>query len=280
MKARVDEVVQILISEEKEAEERISTANADQIAFFLKVLATIRLSLEKHVTAMRADRSISSAVAAFLFCKVIRTCRTARMLCRTGWGIEAELLMRSALEALINLRYITQQDSEERAILYSEFDHMLAEDYAKRVDQWPDLFKEFDLQQRRKEITENFERVKANYPIKDFWAGKLIRRGRLWEMAQQVGLKWYYDFMYWFASNHVHANVRSAIEVMRISADEKFTYNLGPSNVNTQHALLLATDFLIQAFHCIVQFFKLPEEENIKDLIAGYGVVSRNIKKP
>jgi len=280
MKTDTDQLIRILISEENEAKETISNANADQIEFLFKVLATIRLSLEKHVHAMRADKSISSAVAAFLFCKVVRTCRATRMLCSTGWGIEAELLLRSGLEALINLRYITQQDSEERAILYSEFDHMLAEAYAKRVEQWPDLFKEYDLQQRRQEIKENFERVKANYPVRDFWAGKLIRGGRLREMAQQVELQWYYDFMYWFASNHVHANVRSALEVMRVTADEKFTYNLGPSNVNTQHALLLATDFLIQAYQCIVQFFKLPEEENIKDLIAGHAAASKKIQTP
>jgi Family of unknown function (DUF5677) len=156
----------------------------------------------------------------------------------------------------------------------------LAEAYAKRVDQWPDLFKDIDLKQRRQDIRLNFERVKANYPVRDFWAGKIIKNGRLREMAQQVGLRWYYDFMYWFASNHAHANVRSAIEVMHISADEKFTYNLGPSNVNTQHPLLLATDFLLQAYQCIVQFFKLPEEENIRDLIAGYAALSEKIKWP
>jgi hypothetical protein len=188
--------------------------------------------------------------------------------------------LRSGLEALISLRYITQQDSEERAILYTEFDHILAEAYAKRVDQWPDLFKDIDLKQRRQEIRLNFERVKANYPIRDFWAGKIMKNGRLREMAQQVGLRWYYDFMYWFASNHAHANVRSAIEVMHISADEKFTYNLGPSNVNTQHPLLLAIDFLLQAYQCIVQFFKLPEEENIGDLIAGYAAISKKIEQP
>ena len=179
--------------------------------------------------------------------------------------------MRSGLEALICLCYITQQDSEERAILYTEFDHILAEAYAKRVDQWPDLFKDIDLKQRREDIKLNFERVKANYPVRDFWAGKIIKNGRLREMAQQVGLRWYYDFMYWFASNHAHANVRSAIEVMHRSADDRFTYNLGPSSVNTQHSLL-------QAYHCIVQFFKLPEEENIRDLIARYAALSEKIK--
>jgi len=278
METDTDQLMQMLISEENEANEMISNVNAKQIAFLLQVLASIRLSLQKHLTAMRADKSTSSAVAAFLFCKVIRTCRATRMLCSAGWGVEAELLLRSGLEALTNLLYITQQDSEERAILYSEFDHMLAAAYATRVDQWPDLFKELDLQQRRNEIKENFDRLKGNYPIKDFWAGKLIRKGRLREMAQQVGMQWYYDFMYWFASNHAHANVRSAREVMRVSADEKFFFNLGPSKINTQHALLLATDFLIRGYQCIVQFFKLPEKENINELIAGYAALYKNVQ--
>ncbi|MDO8700654.1 MAG: DUF5677 domain-containing protein [Deltaproteobacteria bacterium] len=278
METATDQLIQILITEESEAKEMISKINAREIVFLFQVLASIRLSLEKHVNAMRADQSVSSAVAAFLFCKVIRTCRAARILCSTGWGVEAKLLLRSGLEALINLFYITQKDSEERAILYSEFGHMLDVASAARVDRWPDQFKELDLQHRRNEIKENFERVKVNYPMKDFWAGKLIQNGRFREMAQQVGMQWYYDFIYWIASNHVHANVRSANEVMHVSADGKFHFNIGPSKVNTQHALLLATDFLIRAYQCIVQFFKLPEEENIEDLIAGYAALYKNVQ--
>jgi hypothetical protein len=41
---------------------------------------------------------------------------------------------------------------------------------------------------------------------------------------------------------------------------------------------MLATDFLIRAYERIVQFFKLPEEEKIKDLKAGYAAVYRNVQ--
>jgi hypothetical protein len=201
-------------------------------------------------------------------------------LCVAGWGVEAELLARSGLEALINLLYITQKDCEERATLYSEFDHMLAESYATRVDQWPDLFKGLglDLEERRREIKENWERVKRNYPMKDFWASKLIKNGRLREMAKQVGLQWYYDFLYWFASNHSHANVRSAVDIMRVSRDGKFHFNLGPSDIAAQYTLLHATDFLLRAYQCFVGFFKLPEENNVNDLIAKFSAIYKDIR--
>ena len=155
---------------------------------------------------------------------------------------------------------------------------MLAHAYATRVDRWPDLFKDIDLQSRRNEIKENFDKVKANYPIRTFWAGKLIKGGGLREMAKQVELEWYYDFMYWFGSNHVHANVRSAVDVMRVSADQKFFFNLAPSKRNTQHALLLARDFLIRAHQRTVQFFKLPEDNSITDLIAGYAALYKDVQ--
>jgi uncharacterized protein DUF5677 len=191
MNTAIDQLIETLISEENEATDTISNANANQIEFLLKVLAAIRITLEKHIHLMRSDKSVGPAVAAFLFCKVIRVGRATRVLCSTGWGVEAELLLRSGLEALINLLYITQKDVESRAILYSEFDHVLAHAYATRVDRWPDLFKDIDLQSRRTEIKENFDKVKANYPVRTFWAGKLIKGGGLREMAKQAELERY-----------------------------------------------------------------------------------------
>jgi hypothetical protein len=86
MTTDTDQLIQILLSEENEAKEVISNANSEQIEFLFYVLATIRLSLEKHVHAMRTDKSIGAAVAGFLFCKVIRTCRATRFLSSAGWG--------------------------------------------------------------------------------------------------------------------------------------------------------------------------------------------------
>ena len=97
MKTATDQFIEILISEENESTDRITSANANQIEFLLKVLAIIRITLEKHAQAMRTDKSVSPAVAAFLFCKVIRVGRATRVLCSTGWGVEAELLLRSGL---------------------------------------------------------------------------------------------------------------------------------------------------------------------------------------
>ena len=198
--------------------------------------------------------------------------RAIRVLCSTGWGVEAELVLRPGLEALINLLYITKEDTDSRAVLFSEYEYISANAYINRVDRWPDQFNGIDYQQRRNKIKENFDRVKANYPNKTYWAGKLLKGG-LREMARQVELDWYYEFIYWFASNHIHANARSAVEVMHTSVDGRFSFNLGPSISNTQHALLLATDFLLQAYRCIVRFFDLPEENKVTDLIAGYGAL-------
>jgi len=59
MKSDVAEIIQSLIAEENEAIGIISNANSDQIEFLFTVLASIRLSLQRHVKNMCADKALA-----------------------------------------------------------------------------------------------------------------------------------------------------------------------------------------------------------------------------
>jgi hypothetical protein len=205
-----------LVSEENEAEASACDPYRKKNDFVLHLVAIARAILDQYGPKIPVSTP-AALVALFLFSKIVRTCRAIRKLAILGYGIEAEILGRSALEGLINLLYISKENCEERATLYIEFEHMLAKSFSDRVIRWPDIFEEFNLADRQKEIETQFNRVKSNYPDKYFWAGKLLRQGRLREMAKEVGLQWYYDFIYWFGSNQMHANARSAMEYMDVA---------------------------------------------------------------
>jgi hypothetical protein len=268
---KIEEATQSLLSEDKEARESIRTELGTQIDFLTHVLGTIRVTLDEYGLSIPTDTACS-AVGVFLFCKIVRTGRAVRELTLAGYGVEADLLLRTTLEALINLRFIVSQNCEERAQLYIEFEHVLAHQYLQRVDRWQDLFAGLDLVPRRFEIEKQYQRVKANYPDQNFWAAKLIRKGRLRSMAEDVGLKWYYDFIYWFGSNQSHSNARSANEYMDISPGGTIIYKLGPSGQYRQLVppLSLTADLLIRALKCIVSLFSIPAEETVKQLEEGY----------
>lgn len=271
MTSKITEAMQLIISEGKEAEDAISKELSKQITFVMHVLSTIRVTLNEYGPSMPTDTACST-VALFFLCKVVRTGRAIKELAGAGYGVEAEVLVRAALEAFINLRFIVAKDCEERAQLFIEFEHVLAHHYLQRVDRWQELFKGLDLVPRRLEIEEQFQRVKRNYPSQNFWAAKIIPRGGLRSMAEEVGLKWYYDFIYWFGSNQSHSNARSANEYMDVSKDGKIIYKLGPSGQYRQvlPPLSLTADLLIRALKAIVSLFNLPAEYTIKELEEGY----------
>jgi hypothetical protein len=89
------------------------------------------------------------------------------------------------------MKFIGQTSQEERAKLWSEFDHVLAWQYAKKAERWPSTFRQSDLTKRIAVLRERYEEVKANYPGGRFWAETLLPQGGLGAMTEQVGLRWY-----------------------------------------------------------------------------------------
>lgn len=269
MAASVQKLKEEIVSEEREAVSVGYDQLRDHNDFVLQVLGEIRSILDQYGPGIQ--ETTCGTVALFLFTKIVRTCRPIRVLSMAGYGAEAEVLVRSGLEALINLLFITQTDCEERARLFIEFEHVLAKQYSDRVDRWPKLFLGLELSQRRKDTVEQSERVKGNYPKKYFWAAKLIPNGGLKEMAKQVGdgLDLYYDFFYWLGSNQTHSNIRAANEYTELT-ELGLKYKLGPDLKRSTGPLSMACDLMIRALECIINLFNIQEQGTINELKEQY----------
>lgn len=77
MTSEITEAMQLIISEGKEAEEAISKELSKQITFVIHVLSTIRVTLNEYGPSMPTDTACS-AVALFLFSKIVRTGRAIK----------------------------------------------------------------------------------------------------------------------------------------------------------------------------------------------------------
>jgi hypothetical protein len=256
-----------LAAEEGQARNSIEKLHAKEIDFAYEVIATIRAALDLHRQAFRT-KSVCDAAATFLCAKVVRTCRAALILTVAGFPAEAEVLVRSALEALINLSFITRERCEERATLFAEFDYAVVRQWFAKLDQYPDMVEALtgavDVKARRRSLEENFARVKGNYPRITFWAGRLVKN--LAVMAKEVQLKWYYDFVYWFGSNQTHGNARSSQEYMEISDRGVPTYKWGPTERGARPTLNLISDLMIRAFECLLRSFSIADQDVITAL--------------
>lgn len=260
----IEQTMRRLEAESHAAAEALRASLAEELQFLRHLIAAIRVNLNNHRERMRAE-SGATALPPFFLSKLVRTGRAVGILCGEGYGVEAEVLVRAGLEALINLLFVTERNSEERARLYIEFDRVLSKQYFDRIDRWPDMREDPFFNQRREEVLVEYERVKANYPDQSFWAGKLVN-GRLRGMANEVGLGWYYDVIYWFGSNHVHSNARSANEYVELAPDGKVTYKFGPSARYATVPLNLVADFLIRALDRTLSFYGIETHETIHSL--------------
>jgi hypothetical protein len=143
---------------------------------------------------------------AFAFAsKSAKTYRAVLRLIDGGLGEPALILLRSVLEDLIHLSYISR-DPARRAPLFLGFAHLekkQALDYLSRAARVNDRYAA-----GRDELKEMWERefkreyleVVSNYPKKRHWSGKT-----LWEMAKgDPELVEYYCTLYLYASGFVH----------------------------------------------------------------------------
>lgn len=85
-------------------------------------------------------------------------------------------------------------------------------------------------------------------------------------MAKEVGLDWYYDFIYWFGSNQSHSNVRSAGEYMGISPGGEVIYKLGPTDRGLLPELGTTCDFSIRGLERILTKFGVPAQPTVEEL--------------
>jgi hypothetical protein len=246
--ARVTDAEQRLFQEEQQAHTQILADIAVQFAFVSNLLATVRVLLDDR--AARIPDTLCGVVAMSLYAKIFGTCRSVFQLCRVGGVRDAPSLTRSAVEALITLRFITQKDCEVRAgrwVQYSQIGKW------KALRKLPSLV---DNQAVRDLVRQRAEAVAHLYPRDHFWASGLgvsdLRR-----MAEVVNLLWHYDAIYWFGSQPTHATAIGVDEYFQVTEEKKPLYEMGLSARNVHSELAAASDVLIRGLMFIEATFDL-----------------------
>lgn len=270
---------QLIEAEECSAEDSLQRHYALQFEYFQNLIAAIRVTLEQHRSQMPTD-SPGKLLPPFLFCKLLRTARAVRRLCKAGYGVEAMLLVRSALETLINLLFLTDRDSEQRAEVYIRHDWVITKKQFDRVWQWPEIHNNPLYVERRNRAEADYHRFKQDYPRKDFWAGKFLSADRrsLRGMATEINLEWYFDFVYPFGSNHMHSNAKSANEYVEVTEDRSVIYKFGPSERYSEVPLNLISDFLIRGFERLLAFYRLDAHDTLASVKNAHDSVFEKVR--
>src|SRR2546427_10744829 len=125
-----------LEEEGREAESRIAAAEPAALAFAHRLLAAIRVILNEH--GPKIPDSICGVVAYSLYAKIYGNCRATYRLCRLGHSLDAPIVNRSAVEAVITLRFITisKEECHKRAEHWAKFSEVLKWKAAENNSAW------------------------------------------------------------------------------------------------------------------------------------------------
>jgi hypothetical protein len=196
-------------------------------------------------------------------------------LCMEGHANEAFVILRSLLNLLINLKWITSEDSQSRMQRFADFDIVGKKLSIDRAINKGTISKE-KAAERFPDLNRKFEVVKMKYNLKsnrDFknWSGVNI-----FNMAQEIGFEDYYLDIYSQLSDIEHTGHRSVRHYIDDSVHGNISVRIGGIDENTDHAILTSFDLFLRVKAIAYVTFKLnidilkKENQKIEDLRAKY----------
>lgn len=163
-------------------------------------------------------------VALALYSKCITVGEATLVLLDAGFSDEAFGMTRTLLDIFITLRYVVNNDTDNRAQRYAEFSAKDSEEWAKVVmDYWPNMAKPLDARTRR---------LAATFPNPHRWSGKsakeMLYEPDTLEVDPATGKPtvlhhFYYRASYRWTSHYVHPTISALRNHLVQAGRDNFT---------------------------------------------------------
>ena len=188
-----------------------------------------------------------------LFLKGFNTFWATLKLSKEGFGSEAMITVRSLFNLVVNLLWISKENSNERAerflafdIVYRKHRRDVVKSYNPGLPDPPNF----------KEIEDQYDSIKNKYsvtgdPRRDKWVEKSIAK-----MAVDVGKKKNYDIVYSYLSEIEHSGASSLSRYVRVEGNE-IRFQPGPSVELVYIALILNFDNFYTLLRQVLKLFPL-----------------------
>jgi hypothetical protein len=200
-------------------------------------------------------------ITLFFFIKSWRTFQSIRLLCSKKLSEDADILLRSLFEAVVNLKYISL-DWQKRIELFIGYDYVQRQKLLDKLKTLGDPLADRILQSSPevvREVLDEYSKLKDDYPNTLRWSGKSIEA-----MAKDVGLEKHY-IIYRLLSDHVHPSPRATLKYF---SESPTGIVLGPSPSDddiVRHVHTTCVYFLIICDHAN-EIFSLECDVKIKEI--------------
>jgi hypothetical protein len=147
-------------------------------------------------------------ITLFFFIKSWRTFQSIRLLCSKKLSEDADILLRSLFEVVVNLKYISM-DWQKRIELFIGYDYVQRQKLLDKLKTLGDPLADKILQSSPevvREVLNVYSKLRDDYPNMLRWSNKSIEA-----MAKDVGLEKHY-IIYRVLSDHVHPSPRATLK--------------------------------------------------------------------
>lgn len=265
--AKIDEATEALRTEVSEGARAAEEQERPALSLARRFIAVVRVVLAETKGAS-PDKGWPVVVMALLV-KSISTIRAAVTVGQAGHSREMSVLVRSALESFINAAFIAQEDSGLRANRWAEYAVIIK---AKLLRQQPDMSRTEGHIQARERILAQAEAMRDRFPNPSFWASGLSK-GSLRDLAVDVGMEWYYNFVYWSGSQATHASAISVDAYVGLApADGTPIYKFGLSTHHLRGEVSVCCDLLVRVLVLHGKVLKLDLDKLTDELAAEYKI--------
>jgi hypothetical protein len=206
----------------------------------------------------RVVGDMSRATLNYLLGKSRDTYQSTQILCKTGFGRDALILVRSLLENLIIILYMFEDEKgiEERIREWIQFDLRDRKILLDAIEREPtDLFKVKGKWLNKKcEIRESYEQLPEKIKKKQGWSYE--------QLARKVGLEAQYIY-YRHLSSLAHPTSTSAKGYMMVEKN-RVVIRVGPGEKAIPNALVFSHRYFLMILNKVNSVFDLNEDENLE----------------
>jgi hypothetical protein len=234
----------------------------------------------KHFNTFRAPlktRKIDVLLA--IIAKAIRSHSATFILCNSGYGMEADSIVRSMFEDMVNITYILNETKREtrarRYIEYIQVQQFFMLDYAKGKRRFK---KDFPSEVYNSKLKSK-EKFYKQYKIKDKykWSGYTFK-----ELCKKTGYSWEYNVFYNLVSQHPHSQPIVMNQLISSQIDDITTFSAGPQTKGQENNLISSFDLLCRIMEVASKHFDkhdLLTELNVLKEELGKIISGTNTKK-
>lgn len=184
----------------------------------------------KHIESASEDEYLHKIINFYFLVRSQQTLSSILCLCQAGYTDQALTLSRSILEMTITLKYIAKQPVQ-RAELFVYYDYILKRNWLEKCKEHksklPEIYER--IREEEKDVEQNYQRVKSNYPDKYHWAGKGMTIAKM-AKEKEIGEEFIYDIAYGYICDKSHNAVNCVKDIIKsIEENGDITIDIGPN---------------------------------------------------